>query len=337
MKRINVDYLRNEVNKCDKKYGVRLKTPEMWRDPEKFFGILSAKADMNLAALLCCLNGINPEDYFGENDIPNQDISLENKSFLEDSVIDWNSTKALPVDSIEFRIKFTTLTLSRLIGNMGKIALNFTIIHENEKHSLYEHAIINLVKISKMCSRFIKIMITNSCHKNIMLLMNEYVMYTTDKKGSSMKDLQSCLNGHVIHLRESIKVDPLTHKRFATEDLNIYMILKIAYMLTTGKTNLKALPGFEYIENATLEFNMEKLIAALGHAIIENKKIKKLSPMFHCYLQSNPKVMTDFYEETEYNYYLRMGILALSYTSFVINDEYIEKFIKKMIKKKGKQ
>lgn len=332
---INIDELTKEVNKWDKKFGVKLKAPEMWRDPENFFNILASKADMNIAALICCLNGINPEKYYGtDGKVPNQDINIENISFLEDSVIEWNSDDIYDTDSYEFRIRFVSLTLSQLIGSMGQVALNYTLAREPQSHSIYEHATINLVKISKMCTKFIHIMLSNGKYENIILFMNELISYTSTKKNST--SLQSCLNGHVLQLRKSVVIDPVTKKRFFTEDMSIYSILKIAYMLTTGKTNLKALPGFEFIENATLQFNMGKLIEALGHVIVENKKINKLSPMFKCFLSSKPKIMSDFYTESEYNYYLRMGILALGYTSFIMDNKYITKFIKSMIKKKGK-
>ena len=74
-----------------------------------------------------------------------------------------------------------------------------------------------------------------------------------------------------------------------------------------------------------------KVIEHLGSIIIENRNGANFPPMFKAFIDSRPSVITEFYEETKYNYVLKIGILALSYAKFVLNDKNCDKFIDKML------
>ena len=160
--------------------------------------------------------------------------------------------------------------------------------------------------------------------------MHEHVSYT--KKKLNQPKLREYTNGHIINCRSMIAPNPIG-RRFGDDDMIIYFILKIAYLLATNNENLKPIPNFKYIENATVEHDLVKLIEELGSLIIENSKPKSFSPMFRAFLESRPSIKTQYYKEAKDDYVLRIGILALGYAKFVMNDKHIDKFIDKMLKK----
>ena len=332
---INLEEMRKQVNKWDKQSGIKLKAPDMWREPENYFRLLVDRSDCNLLAMICCVNGVDPGIFIEEGNLK-KGIKLRDINIRKKSCINWDSKKLLETDTLEFRVRFITLVLMKMLGNMEEIVLRYTAYRDKDRVNLYEHAIINIVKINALIRDSVVLLITEDAeYKNAILFLNELLMYTHVKKEVNV--IQSRLNSHVIGLRNTTAIDPFTKKRFMTEDMSIYTIIKIAYMLTTNRSNLKKLPDFEDVENSSLKYNLIKLIEALGHTIIDNKKINKLSPMFRAFCDANPKILTDMHHECEYNYYLRMGILALGYTAFIVNDDYVTKFISKMMVKRNKK
>ena len=127
--------------------------------------------------------------------------------------------------------------------------------------------------------------------------------------------------------------DPFTNARFFDDDMSIFNILKISYMLSTGKTNLDCIPGFMYIENATIKHDLIKLIEALGIEVVKARKMTKMTPMFTAFLVSKPLVYTQYNDEINRNFALKMGFMALAYTKFVLDDQSMNKFIDEMMKK----
>ena len=104
-------------------------------------------------------------------------------------------------------------------------------------------------------------------------------------------------------------------------------------MLSTGKTNLDCIPGFMYIENATIKHDLIKLIEALGIEVVKARKMTKMTPMFTAFLVSKPLVYTQYNDEINRNFALKMGFMALAYTKFVLDDQSMNKFIDEMMKK----
>ena len=93
------------------------------------------------------------------------------------------------------------------------------------------------------------------------------------------------------------------------------------------------LPKFKHIENATVKHDLSKLIEALGDEIIYSTKCKKYNPMFKAFIEARPSIHSQFYKESKENDELRIGILALGFADFVMDDDTMSKFIKEMLKK----
>lgn len=337
--KICVDDLINAVNAYDKEHGIKLKHPDVWADPFSFRNIAESKADMNIGALICIVNGVKVEDYF-ETDTSDSHygticgpIGVNYAQFTEFSVLEWQDMKTTyNTDSLIFRCRYLTLVLGQIMGNLSKI----TELEVYEKRKMFRHSgdeqrILLLKDIMEKTIRFVNIILTpNTSYQNIILLMQEHVSYT--KRKVKHEELRNLINGHVIETRNNMKTDPITG-RFLTDDMCIYNVLKIAYMLATNKTNVDTLPKFKYIEGATVKHDLVLLIEELGAQILSNIKGKKYAPMFGAFVEARPIVWTEFYKETQENFAIRIGILSLAYTKFVFNDKTMSKFIDEMMLK----
>lgn len=334
---ICVNELVAAVNDCDKKYGIRLKHPEIWADPTQYLQIIEAKCDMNIAAIICCVNGVSVKDYF-ETDTETgygticKPVGIDHVCFTDQSILNWQDTKSkYEPDSLIFKCRYLTLVLSQLLGRLESVTYRESVKRYKHRHSRSERRIMLTKDVMNYILKFALIMINNDqSYKNIILKMHEYVSYTKNKV--EHLELRNTLNGHVLNLRRGMAKSSI-NERFMSDDLAIYNILKISYMLATNKTNLDVIPNFEYIEGATVKHDLIKLIEELGSRIIQNTRDKKYAPMFKAFIEARPSVWSQYYKESSENYAIQIGLLALAYTKFVLNDGGTDKFIDTMMKK----
>lgn len=334
---ICVDELVKAVNNCDKEYGLRLKHPDIWAEPDQYRKVVEAKFDMSIAAMICCLNGIDVKDYF-EIDTENgygtisKPVGLKYKCFTDSSILNWDNPKEkYNTDSLVFRCRFVTLVFAHILGRIDTICDKELTNKYKYKHSRSEKGILVIKDILNHFRRFLLLMVNQeSKYQNMILKIHEYVSFT--KKNVKHKELKNLLNGHILNVRKGMR-DEMFTDRFMSDDLAIYNILKVAYMLATNKTNVDVIPHFKHIEGATVEHNLIKLIEELGAQIITNTKDKKYTPMFKAFIEARPSIWSQFYKESEDNYAIQIGLLSLAYAKFVFNDENIDVFIDEMMKK----
>ena len=331
-KRVCVNELIENVNKFDKEFGLKLKHPDIWIQPEMFVESIYAQTDINIGALICILNGINPNDWFDKSEVYGincKPINIDGEEFTEASLIDWKDEEKYNTDSLIFRCRFLTLVLFRMLGRTDNIIKREI---KNVKHSKDEKAIMKTKSYVADVTRFVKIMIhPDGVYKNIILKMHEYISYS--KKKCNQFELKDLVNGHIVSLRENTK-STLMSERFFDDDLLIYTIMKISYLLATNDVDLDNMPNFKEIEGATLHHDMIGLIAKLGTEIIKASKRKKTSPMFNSFRDAHPYIWSEFENEMDKDYSIELGMTAIAYTDFVCDNKDISKFIKE-IKKRG--
>ena len=334
---MDIDELTREVNRYDKEFGIKLKKYDMYNDPESYKVVLEARCDMILAKFICIVNGIKLSDWFetdnetGYGTISNP-VNPEDPLFTDYSMLLWDKKKKFSTDSLMFRCRFITSVLMKMLDRMDKISGNMCDNRFHYKHSKTEYQIVQMKNIMDNVYLFVQLMIhQNNSYKNIILKMNEYVSYTKNKVDHNK--LRNQLNGYVIETRDAMKKSPFNEERFLSDNLCIYNMLKISYMLATNRTDVNVLPKFKHIENATVKHDLSKLIEALGDEIIYSTKCKKYNPMFKAFIEARPSIWSQFYKESKEDDALRIGILALGFSDFVMDDDTMSKFIKEMLKK----
>ena len=139
--------LVDEVNRCDKSYGIRLKHPDIWADPQQYREIAEAKTEMNIAAIICILNGIRVKEYFETDNETGygticKPVGIMHPVFTDASILNWNSRKKYNTDSLIFRCRFLTLVLSQFLGRIDCVTRKKSGIYLRFKHSQDEQRIV---------------------------------------------------------------------------------------------------------------------------------------------------------------------------------------------------
>lgn len=334
--KISMNELRKEVNKLDKKFGARLKEPEIWSDPERYIETYQAEAERNLKAIICTINGIDPSEFIkiDEDSVSIKDEIISDKNVTDLSFVDWNSDLKMDVNSIAFRCKYVSLVLSEFIDNINKVVHRYVDINTMVHHSMAEKEILMTKEFINDCVKFAYIMMyPGLSYKNIIVKM---IMWTTYlKKNIDHHEYNLYLVDHIKCSREFTHKDPISKIAVFDDDQSIYAILETSYMLVTNyiKDETRNIPKFKKVNGATREYDLIRLIEALGAAILESREPQKLSIHFKSFILSHPKILTEYYEETKENAAIKYGVYALGYLKFIYDDKIMSELIDEMLKK----
>lgn len=289
-------------NSLDKMNGVRLKHPDKNFDAKNIIDrVIVTEIEPSLTFSLLALNGIKVKKdakvVYGDDGV------IEIDTETDRSVINWDL--AIPQRCRGFEIRWLASVLNTLLTDHKLKGLayktpNNTLLHENEYAyinmvslvndiNLYKDAILNK---KKRKNRRIRLILELSAYKNSRLIikgMNELISLIPD----------------------------------GDTDIAISTLIRVAYMITTGKKNFpKKFSDIDYINSKS---NLE-IVKLLGKSLSDNNKF--LLP-FNSYIDSSPRITIA--SSLSNNEYFCKGAFALKYLSFMMDDKYIEKFINRMI------
>lgn len=331
-KRLEPDEILKEVNKFDKEFGIKLKHPDIWSEPSNYKETYNARCEIEIAQKICAINGVDLHEYYGDDFVESLGmnmfpVNVKDKEFTELSLLKWDdNTKTYWTDTVIFKSRFLTFILSRFMGRMNKTGdrkLNDGYICS---HSEDEQKIIYTSEIMKDIVTLINCLYQGN-YKNIILKMHMHLSYTS--KNIKREKLMHRLNSMIIDTRRNMK-HRLFKKPFFDDDLCINNLLQISYILATDDyEGNHGVPKFKKIEGATREHNLGLLIEKLGRSILSCEN--KYSIMFKAFIKARPKIFCEF-KDVNSNVSMRMGVLALEYTRFFMNDKNASKFISDMLK-----
>ena len=260
-----------------------------------------------------------------------------NPAFRAESLLEWDNHKQnYETDSLKFRCRLATCISTRLIGRMDKITKREAIERKGYKHSIDEAQIVITKEIQEDTMRLTRLLINpGNSFVNSFLKMNEHMFYSKRKIRDRVK-LRSRIKTLTKGITFGLKSNPFT-ERLYSDDLAIHEILELSYLLSTSdlKGVKHAIPNFKYVENATVDHDLFRLIEVLAESILKNCKgdITKVSPMFKAFMNARPKIITSYYKEARDNVNIRMGLYALEMAKFCMDDKNTNKFVSKMMRK----
>jgi hypothetical protein len=314
--------VRRHVNEFDKAFSINLNVPNDLNEPAQIIDFMTEQFQNYLIDVIYYINRIKI----------NNELSLEKKikfietdEFLNSSRLDYFEYM-YPQDTYTFKLRFLTFFIRLTINRIEKLYNNRYYILNNEP-AKYEQIYFELSKIINDFIKFIDIFESNGqAYKNIILQINHHCSFITSRKTDPID-----INNHIRNITDELEVGiPTSNSSIVMpEDIAIDSILKLSYMITTGKTNLDVLPKFKYIKNATTQYDLGVLIESLGCAIDLSTKKNKNSTLFRCYCKSLPLVYTkrNFGDNEE----LIIGMYALAYCKFFCNNPMIDKYIDQMM------
>ena len=331
-KKFNPDEILREVNKFDKKFGLKLRSPKIWSDPENYKESYIMNSEIEIAKLICDIISIDLHEYYGDDFMEAMGpgmfaINVNDEQFQEFSQLNWdNKERTYWTDGTIFKSRFLTGILSRFMGRLSvtgkrKIGNGYICSHSRD-----EQTILYTNEVMRDCYKFINCLY-NDNYKNIILKMHMHLSYTS--KNIKRKKLYYRLNSMVIDTRKNLR-HTFFKKPFLDDDICINNLLQIAYILATDDyEGNNGVPKFKKIEGATRYHDLSLLIENMGKRIIMNEN--KYSVMFKAFVNARPKIYCEFKDVND-NACLRMGVIALEYTKFVMNDKNSDKFIREMLK-----
>ena len=332
-KTLNPNEILKEVNKFDKEFGVKLKHSEIWLEPSNYKETYNARCEIEIAQKICAINGVDVHEYYGDNFMEAMGmnmfpVNVNDKEFTDLSILGWDdNVKTYWTDTVIFKSRFLTYVLSRFMGRMNKTGNRKIDDGYICQHSEDEQKILYTNEIMKGINTFVNCLYQGN-YKNIILKMHMHLSYTA--KNIKRKKLLNRLNTMIIDTRRN-----MTHKffkkAFFDDDLCINNLLQISYILATDDyEGNHGVPKFKKIEGATRNHDLSLLIEKLGRSILTSQN--KYNLMFKAFIKARPKVFCE-YKNVNEDSSMRMGVLALEYTRFVMNDKNVDKFIKAMLRK----
>lgn len=325
---ININDIRKGVNECDRDFGVRLRSLNEYLQPDEIYEQALDDTRDYIAKLICALNGVSVNKLYTIDETNGKIVGVLNDfSFTSNSKLNWKEPGKYKINDIRFKCRFLTLYLMELNDKLDKMSKR-KFENSDQKICAYEHAYFYLKEYVHDADRLINVMINGNNHSNI--LVKNVLNNTYGYKKVKYKELNSCICDSIMELREGIKSTQFS-SRFMSDDMIIYSLLRIAYMVSTNEVKFnKALPKFKHIEGATKDDELIKLIATLGSAIIAEHKFSKRPILYKAFNSAGPKIMSN-YRESVVDYYVNTGMRALSYVDFILNDKFIHSFINDMI------
>lgn len=330
-----IDSLVNEVNRLDKKFDIHLKKHNLFTEPEMIVQYTNSRFQMYLVAVICTLNGMDVSEYCYSSETYGQasgPIGIQHAEFTDLSLLNWSKRSChLPEKTVAFKCKFLTLLLSDIMYQTDKISKRM-FINSGKLIGRYEHQYFYLKELIRDTQKFISVYLMGNDSENIMLKFHQNLAIGQSSSGRTR--LNRKIRESKSELKNGLKRKfiPLTKTFEMTmpEDIAIYTIIRLSYMLATNNSDIRGLPEFKQIEGADTSYDLRGLIESLGSCIREYQKYKKRPIMYKAFNDAKPLIKSTYLDINE-NEYLSIGYRSLEYTKFLMQDKNIVRFINKML------
>ena len=316
-------YVQESVNEFDKEFKGNKKT-----EPEKLFKDTVDKMEDFLRVIIYEINGADETVYLSKK---KKVKIIDSEEMMKKSNLCWYHPEYnIGMNSMIFRGRYLSLFLSEILHDFDRMATNQYKVLCDTNTGYYENSYMYLSGIIKDLKRFIMVFLSGEHYGNILLQIFQDCSYLT-----STKSYPPMINRMVREITDNIKAGLYCkygiYPMEMDEDIAIDSILKLAYMLVTGRNDIdKALPKFKKIEGKKASDNLRPLIINLGKAI-DNTKFKNRHPMYLAFTHSDPLIMSKFKDINE-NLYVSNGVRALEYVKFFCDDPGVTRFVNRMLR-----
>lgn len=312
--------VRRHVNEFDKNFSINIREPNELTEPAQVVDYLLYMSRDYIVHAIYYINQIKINEKLSMKE---QLLFINSNDFYSSTIINFKDTYFH--NTYVFRLRFLHFFLCRFLFKIEKIMFSRRKILKSGL-SKYEECYFELERIINDLILFVDIMKSKKSYKNIILQMNQHCSFATIKKSNPI-EISKYIQDITDELERGIPTNKSSIKM--SEDIAIDSILKLAFLITSGTTNLDKLPKFKYIKDASTSFDLGLLIESLGDAIRRENQNHRVTILFKSYIQAKPAIYTK--RNFDNNDDLIMGIYALSYVKFFCNNKFIDKFIDKMI------
>ena len=345
---------KKHKNKGEKKGGKKdKKMKEKKMEPEDVFNREIEVSRLEIAKMMCRINGIDPKTFFVKTKkglyskpISTRITTLDENDFIYRSNLGWKDSYSYSVDSLKFRLRFLSVMMEEISNKLDKMAKQRYRLSD-EKWGLYENGYFHIKTIMTDIQKLSSAMTVNTQinYRNNLLITIFDTSYGGPKKYNPKKNLDSSkhnpkdLNGRILAgvraLQTGLNPKNLFTDKLMEDDIAMYNIFRIAYMLSTGNDDNSNLFSFKVLEGHSKDDNLTSIIKALGTSILKSHAYG--TPIvYKAFHEARPIISANISGEYHDSAVI-MGVEALYMVKFVCNDEKITKFINCMLGIKDKK
>lgn len=275
---------------------------------EKFNKAISLYRDFS-NSLISKMNGID-KSLLEKYDVGDMEFKRQSKLFKDNDSVFMNT--------LTFRCRFASLMLGYISKRMSKMAL----VLSNEYDDKLMDSLSTLINMS--------IKYTNDTLKKGNISHYDMVKCIIGSKGSN-KSMNSSiqtlnkLDEFITGLNGNLSIKGSNVEK----ELQMNYVIKIAYMLTT----INDQANIDYPNNFNIKDKVSNLevVKALGKAINKSdRKDGKLNKVFDIFNTSKSKLFVK-YKGNELDEDIVTGCRALAFTSFILNNNKVDKIVKTLI------
>ena len=323
-----------EVNRLDRECGLNLKHPKRFSDPTELYNLTLTQCQMYLTKMMVATNAIDTSEYFvrcGDMGLISAPIGVHDPVFIEYSALEWAQNKKYDMNSLLFRCRFLSQYMYYTIGYLDQ-QTNCRFYTRNIKIDPMAHKYFYLKEIGKDIRSLCISMINGKDYHNSLMInlfhSNYEIKKCGPKKAARIEVVNKQINMAVNEILDNMGVFKVFQTDYS-DDIAIYTIIRIAYMIATKSNNFKCLPSYNDIEGASINNDLILVVSKLGECIIKQLEKKGCPAMFMAFNDANPNILTN-YKSVNDDINLIIGVRALAFADFIIGDKKIHKFITKM-------
>ena len=321
----NIDQLTKNVNKFDKKKGVKLKKPKKTVSDKDELKEAIDLYKVLLSRLLFIINDVKSSKYIVQDKIFGytlKEININNKFKRKSRYFD---EVLYNPDKYQFRARFITYILKFLIDNLDNIPdICYKMTSEENPFIEFDVKYAQLNYLMEHTCILITNLLENKDYENDLMYLNEIIILVNsqNKKG--------CKKIHKIYKQTEAIKDHIRRNKRRGQDITCDTLLKLAYMVCVHDThkvnNMFKIPDRYKVSNVS---NNRYLLEFLGSSLIYAKEEYGLSELFLSFVESEP-LLYSRWKDVNSSDRLSLGICGIQFLSFVMNDKNISKFINKM-------
>ena len=285
--------------------------------------ITLANWEFHIMEMILCINNIPIQNYLYANEYATIQDSFDfNKKFKNDSCFNWDNFPE-DINEADFRGKFATLILFWVLKNSRNICKKVWNELEGKK-----------VEVKRMALR-------NVIIKTDMFIVN-FLARDTLYGDSLVGIMDLTIMGNDINKISYIMDNFIGQKKFLIDSISELdkenlpiiwdSIFKLSYMMTTYSTNFKNIPKFDMSIDYTNPDVIKECVGRLGLSIlIHRRNTKRRKPLLYTlYTKSCPLYYT-WFDDVNDHLELNLGVKAINYLLFLINNDEFTKFINEYI------
>lgn len=244
------------------------------------------------------------------------------KKFKNMSKLDWDMIPS-ETCSLDFRGKFCTLLLLWIMNNSDNICKKIQKTVNGSKGRIRRKVLKNIIiRVDMFVVNFLSRDTLYS--DNIEQMLDLTTLWADEEKFAKL--MENFIN------QKAFILSAIDNPEEYDFGLVWDSIMKLAYMVTTNTTNFKNIPKYKTMEELKNFDIMKEYIGRLGLAIlIHRKNSKRKKPILYSIYTKACPLYYSWFDEIDDAVELNVGVKALSYLAFLIDDEKFTNILTAMI------